>query len=247
MKILKRIALVMLIVVIIGSIGFVGWAKISRYPALPEAARVAAQATHSPEGWLIFKPVQPSGTGFIFYPGGAVDPAAYAPLMQALAGRGITAIIVPMPLDLAVFDSGRASAVVRAYPEVQRWAIGGHSLGGAMAGQFLKDNPMLVPNPIKGLVLWGARLTTSIDVSKLPLKVLELYGTRDGVAPAGVTDAERLVGLPATTTLTPIIDGNHAMFGDYGPQKGDNPAPVNLDAARQQIIDATAAFLENLK
>lgn len=246
MKILKRVGLVILVVVIISVAGFVGWSRIARYPAMPAAASIAAQATHSPEGWLVFKPAQPSGTGFIFYPGGLVDAEAYAPSMQALSERGILAIIVPMPLDLAVFDSGRASAVIRAYPEVQRWAIGGHSLGGAMAGQFLKDNPTRVPNPIKGLVLWAAHLTTSIDVSKLPLKVLELYGTRDGVAGA-LTDADRLVGLPATTTLTPIADGNHAMFGDYGPQKGDNPAPADLDAAHRQIIDETAAFLESLK
>ena len=246
MKVLKRVGLAALILVVIGSLGFFGWTRISRYPAMPAAAQVAAQAGHSPEGWLVFKPAQPSGTGFIFYPGALVDPAAYAPLMQPLAERGITVIIVPMPLDLALLDAGRASAVVRAYPEVQRWAIGGHSLGGAMAGQFLKDNPALAPSPIKGLVLWAARLTTSIDISALPLKVLEVYGTRDGLAPAGITEAQRLVGLPATTTLVPIVDGNHGMFGDYGPQKGDNPAPADLDAARRQIVDETAAFLENL-
>jgi len=244
---LKRAALTVLIVLVIGVSGFVGWTRISRYPALPEATRIAAQATQSAEGWLVFKPAQPSGTGFIFYPGGSVDAAAYAPLMQALAERGILTVIVPMPLDLAVLAPDRAGAVLGAFPEVQRWAIGGHSLGGAMAGQFLKNNPALVPNPIKGLVLWAARLTTSIDISQLPLQVLDLYGTQDGVVPSGLTDEQRLVGLPATTTLTPIIGGNHAMFGDYGPQKGDNPAPANLGQARQQIIDDTAAFLNGLQ
>ncbi len=46
--------------------------------------------------------------GFILYPGGLVDPRAYAPLMQAIAAEGYLAIIVSMPLDLAVLGYTRA-------------------------------------------------------------------------------------------------------------------------------------------
>ena len=247
MKYLKRILLILLIVVVIGAAGFFGWTRLARYPATSAAAQLAAQTTHTSEGWLAFTPAQPSEVGLIFYPGALVDPAAYAPLMQGLAERGITIIVVPMPLDLAVLDTGRASDVIRAYPSIKTWAIGGHSLGGAMAGQFVKDHAALVPSPVKGLVLWASRLTTSIDVSALPIQVLEVYGTQDGLAPAGLDDAGRLVGLPSSTTLTPIQGGNHAMFGDYGPQKGDNAASIDLAEAHRQIIDATATFLLGLK
>ena len=51
-----------------------------------------------------------------------------------------------MPVDLAVFAPERA-------PEIQRWAIGGHSLGGAMAARYVHRNP----ESVGGLVVWAAR------------------------------------------------------------------------------------------
>ena len=72
----------------------------------------------------------------IFYPGGRVDPRSYAPAARAIAAQGYLAVITPMPLNLAVFTPGRAAQVIAAYPEIHTWAIGGHSLGGAMAANF---------------------------------------------------------------------------------------------------------------
>ena len=88
----------------------------------------------------MFQPAQPTDTGFIFYPGGLVDPAAYAPLMKQLSDQGILSVIVPMPLDLAIFGVNKANDVIAAYPEIKHWVIGGHSLGGSMAAQYAKDN-----------------------------------------------------------------------------------------------------------
>jgi pimeloyl-ACP methyl ester carboxylesterase len=39
-----------------------------------------------------------------------------------------------------------------AFPEVQHWAIGGHSLGGSMAARFAFQ----YPGALQGLVLWAA-------------------------------------------------------------------------------------------
>ncbi len=50
--------------------------------------------------------------GFILYPGGLVDRTGICPLMQALAAEGYLAIIVSMPLDLAVLGYKRAAAVL---------------------------------------------------------------------------------------------------------------------------------------
>src|SRR5512135_1218189 len=89
------IALVALLVV--ATIGFLAWTRLARYPAFPEAAALA-QTAQTPQGWYVFKPTQPGDTGMIFYPGGLVDPAAYAPLMKSLSDQGIMTVIVPMPL-----------------------------------------------------------------------------------------------------------------------------------------------------
>lgn len=71
--------------------------------------------------------------GIIIYPGGRVDPRAYAPLAHGIAREGFLTVIVDMPLNLAVFDADAALDILPRYPEVDLWVVGGHSLGGSMA------------------------------------------------------------------------------------------------------------------
>ena len=193
----------------------------------------------------MFEPAAPSTHGLVVYPGGLVDAEAYAPLARALAERGVLVVITPVPLELAVLNANAANGVRGAFPSVTIWAIGGHSLGGAMAAQYVSSNAG-APQPFAGLVLWGAPLSGGIDVSKLPIRVLSIYGSLDGLSP-GLTANARRNGLPADAQMLAIEGGNHAMFGDYGPQKGDNAATIDLLAARAQIADATAAFVLGLE
>ena len=59
--------------------------------------------------------------------------------MQRLSDGGVLAVVVPMPFDLAVFGIKRADDVIAAYPDVHTWITSGHSLGGAMAAEYLKS------------------------------------------------------------------------------------------------------------
>ncbi len=173
----------------------------------------------------------------IIYPGGLVDPAAYATLAQAFADRGVTTVIVPMPLDLAVFGVNSAGAVIAAYPEVERWAIAGHSLGGSMAAQYAASNAAQQPK-LKGLALWAAYAPGGVDLSNSGLKVVSMYGSNDGVMKLR-DEATLLKGLPAGTPLVVIEGGNHSGFGSYGPQQGDGDAAIPQEEQRQQVVDAT--------
>ena len=234
MKWAKRIGAGLVAVLILVSVGFVGWTQANRYAAAPAA--IVSTPTARANGWLVFQPDQPADRGFIFYPGGLVDAQAYAPVAKQLAERGILTVIVPMPLDLAILNPNEASEVLAAYPGIKQWAIGGHSLGGAMAAQFLAANPQLAEK-VNGLVLWGAR--SQADLAQLPVNTVSIFGTRDGIAPKDITDEMRLAGLPSSTQLVPVEGGNHSMFGDYGLQRGDNVLTIPLEQARRQIVDAT--------
>lgn len=244
MKRFLRVAvLVIVAIVLVVAIGFVTWTRVSRYPALPDA-RAAAQTAKRVNGWLVFEPAAQTTHGMVLYPGGLVDAEAYAPIAKALADRGILVVITPVPLELAVLNANAADGVREAFPNVQSWAIAGHSLGGAMAAQYVATHTGST-QPFQGLVLWGAPLSSGIDVSKQPIRVLSIYGSKDGLSP-GLTAADRRNGLPADAILLAIEGGNHAMFGDYGPQQGDNAATIDLIAARTQIADATADFVRGL-
>ena len=239
MKWIKRIVVGLVIVVVLASAGFVAYTRINRYPALPNPTVLPLLPTGiAPNAWRVFAPSVPTDKGFIFYPGGLVDVDAYAWLGPELAQRGIFTVIVPMPLDLAILNPAEAEKVLKTYPNIKYWAIGGHSLGGAMAGQFLASHTQDTAR-VHGLVLWGSRLSAGIDVSKLPVNVVSIYGTRDGIAPKDITAEQRRAGLPGSASLVAVDGGNHSMFGDYGLQKGDNPLDIPLDKARKQIVGAT--------
>jgi pimeloyl-ACP methyl ester carboxylesterase len=122
--------------------------------------------------------------------------------------------------------------VIEAYPDVDSWVIGGHSLGGAMTAEYLKKRP----DAVDGLVFLASYPSDSTDLSAIPAKVVSIYGTEDGVT--GDVFEESLRRLPAATTLEVIEGGNHAQFGHYGPQKGDGTASVSREEQQRLTTNA---------
>ena len=225
--------------------GFVIWGST---PAKPMSEALAAlqpdsAVTVETGKWLVFTPLasQPV-TGFIIYPGGRVDYRAYAPAAHQVAAHGYLVVVVHAPLNLAVFNPAAASDVIAAYPQIQHWVVGGHSLGGSMAANFVHSHPGIV----QGLVLWASYPASSDDLSLSGLEVLSISATSDGLSNPAKIEASRAL-LPAGTTFVPIQGGNHAQFGWYGPQAADNPAAISREDQQSQIVQATLDFLAGLK
>jgi poly(3-hydroxybutyrate) depolymerase len=242
----KRGLLALLLVAVIAAAGFVIWANMASGP-MPEAAaalRTDARVQIEPhyKNWLVFEPgaQEPRG-GLILYPGGRVDPRSYAPAAHAIAAQGYLVVITPMPLNLAVFGANKASEVMADFPQIHRWAVGGHSLGGAMAASFVYSHP----NTVEGLVLWASYPANNNSLADRKIKVASISGTRDGLATPDKIAASRTL-LPADTVWTPIAGGDHAQFGWYGPQAGDNPATISRAAQQEQIVAATVALMDSL-
>jgi hypothetical protein len=192
--------------------------------------------------WLVFRPkaVQPKA-GLILYPGALVDYRAYSWEARAIASKGYLVVVVPMPLNLAVLGSDRARGPIAAFPEVGKWAVGGHSLGGAMASSFASKSDRLVG----GLVLWAAYPGDSDDLSGLDLAVTTIYATDDGLATPDKIAASR-ARLPASTVWVEIAGGNHAQFGSYGRQSGDGVASIDESAQQEIVVSATVSLLERI-
>ena len=115
-----RIFLALIGLLIVGALaGFVIGGE-TPAPPMPEALAALqsnAQVTITTGEWLNFllAASQPD-TGFIIYPGGRVDPRAYAPMARQVAEQGYLVIIVDMPLNLAVFNPGRPAYYGAAFP-----------------------------------------------------------------------------------------------------------------------------------
>lgn len=242
-KTLRIILIALPIILIVAIAGFLIWAS---NPLQPTTEAMNALLSDSDvtvteeNGWFSFEPTGAETTiGFIFYPGGRVDARAYAPPLRDIAAQGYRVILVPMPLSLAVFDLSAADRVRAAYPEITRWAIGGHSLGGAMAARYVQSQPTAV----QGLVFWASY--PDIDLSSTSLSVVSIFGTNDAVAQSGVVEGAQN-RLPTNAVFVPIDGGNHSQFGWYGLQPGDNTATIEHEAQQAQTVAATVSLLETI-
>ena len=185
------------------------------------------------EGRIDFVPEKPVA-GLIFYPGAKVEFTAYAPLMEACAERGVLCVLLQMPANLAVLDYNAADGIAADYPNVGRWYVGGHSLGGNIAATYAKNHA----DALAGLVMLAAYSTD--DLTGTDLQVLSVYGSEDGVLNRGRYETLR-ANLPADTIEVIIEGGCHSYFGSYGMQDGDGTPTISADKQIAQTADAIAA------
>lgn len=232
-------------------------ARAESFPPLPEAlsamesdAAVTVETKRLP--FVLFSPeyyvFKPAGAepakGFLLYPGGKVDPRAYAPPARAIAEAGYLVVIVSMPLDLAPFGWRRGNYIMRRYPAVTTWAIGGHSVGGAYACCFAQR----YTRKVAGVVIWASTPSWMFRLDKKDIPVISIYGTKD-YYPEQL--AEGAAFLPPGTPFVVIEGGNHTQFGciDTSPEphlEHDYPADISLEEQQRQIIAATVGFLDSL-
>jgi len=239
LKTILKILLGIMVILLVAAGGFVLWA-VNPAQADSQAQQAALQAQLLSDGTLYFVPDEPAkSTGIIFYPGGRVDYRAYSPLALALAKSGYPVYLLKAPLNLAVFNPNAAAAVVDEHPEIDRWLIGGHSLGGSMAASYLDGNPQ-VPADLFILASYPAE---SNDLSgRVDLRVLSISASNDGLATPEKIDASRAL-LPVDAVFTVIEGGNHAYFGYYGEQAGDGQALISRDDQQAQVLQAFLDFL----
>jgi pimeloyl-ACP methyl ester carboxylesterase len=107
-----------------------------------------------------------------------------------------------MPFNLAVFKPAAADAVIAAHPEITHWVIGGHSLGGAMAANYVYTHP----DAVQGMALWAGYPAGNNSLADRPLAVTSVSATEDGLAIDGY--AERKIPANAAS--------GYLMPNDFG-------------------------------
>lgn len=167
-------------------------------------------------------------TGIIFYPGGKVEALAYAPLLRELAEEGILCILCEMPFHLAVLKPSAADGIREKFPEIS-WYLAGHSLGGAMAANYLADHI----DQYEGLILLAAY--ASKDLSFSGLNVISIYGDQDGVLNKEKYEESRK-NLPQNFKEFVLEGGCHSYFGSYGLQAGDGTPKITEEVQRNHTV-----------
>lgn len=194
---------------------------------------------------IVFEPVAGrASAGLIFFPGGMVDPEAYAPLTRAVAEEGYEAVILKLPFRRAFLESQEAEVVERARALMERdrgWVVAGHSRGGVLACRVAATHPSLPA----ALVLIGTSHPVDRDLSGLRFPVTKIYATRDGLATVQEVEANR-GNLPAATRWVKIEGGNHGQFGWYGRQFGDGKATISREEQQARTVETLLGVLREV-
>lgn len=120
------------------------------------------------------------------------------------------------------------------------YIIAGHSQGAKMSAQFVFENPDLIDK----LILIGTTHPRDISLAKSKIPVLKIFGSNDGVADKkSVLKNKHL--LPQTAIFKEIVGGNHAQFGYYGYQLGDNKASITREEQQSETFEAILTFIND--
>lgn len=172
-------------------------------------------------------------TAFIFYPGAKVEYTSYLPMLCDLASEGVDCYVVQMPFNFAIFGENEADSIINS-TNYSHYILSGHSMGGYVASSYMAHS-----GKGDGLVLFAAYPTEKIEKP-----ALSIYGSDDGVLNYKSYNESK----PLMDNLTEVIidGGNHAQFGYYGNQSGDNPSKISPEKQQNQSVDEIVKFIDKL-
>jgi dienelactone hydrolase len=196
------------------------------------------------DSWLVMIPGRTAPTtGLILYPEGHMDIRSYALIGREVARQGFQVVFLSRRLETEYSEAEelrRIEAAMAAYPQIERWAVGGHTWGGRVGVDYAANHP----DRVAGVVLWAGRMDGSTSLAGSDLPVLMVYGTLDDENVNLVASARPR--LPEHTVWVAIEGGNRAQFANFGPMPADATATISSESQQAQAAAATIEFLGGL-
>ncbi len=241
-KILVSVLILLLLIAIVGVVNYLSFSLSADEEARNAMTSTSEVMVEQIGNTIVFTPTDTSPTiGYIYYPGGQVEPESFAYAAREIAKSGIKVIIQKMPFNLAILGKDRAFSVIETYTDIERWYIGGFSLGGVCSCMVASKNPDI----FEGVILYASYTTKNYSLVDSELKVLSISGGNDGLATPEKIENGKFY-LPDDTKYIQIEGGNHTQFAIYGGgnlQKGDNEAAISRMEQQKIVIDETVAFI----
>ncbi|WP_369809946.1 alpha/beta hydrolase [Gracilibacillus caseinilyticus] len=229
------------LLVIAGMSVFYYWSQQTYSPSETLDELVDTASLQYDGDWLVFEPIsQEASKGIIIYPGAKVEPEAYSYYGETLSNKGYFVAIPKVRLNFPILETNKATDVVEQYPAIDDWFIGGHSLGGVAAAKFADENPDI----ITGIFFLGSYPANSTDFSDTSVPMLSIYAENDGLTTLEQINETRDL-LSKETKMVEIEGGNHAQFGIYGPQKGDEQASITVSKQQDIISEVLLNWLDD--
>tara|TARA_R110002111_G_scaffold99117_1_gene153085 strand:- start:33 stop:575 length:543 start_codon:yes stop_codon:yes gene_type:complete len=165
-------------------------------------------------------------------------------------------VTVKMPSNLAVLNAQKGQLLFDEYKNTEQWLVSGHSLGGAMASNFVAENESKID-----ALIYLAAYPSDDRLKNFSNSILSIYAENDGLCT--IQDIEEHYNdLPSayfmdstsdfpsdfsnTTCYYLIKGGNHAQFGNYGEQDGDNPATIGREQQQNEFVTLISNYIDSL-
>jgi len=188
--------------------------------------------------YFLFTPKKDFKNVFIFYPGAMVETEAYVPLCRKIADNNIQVYLIKMPWRLASKGYNKPKELHLFNDATKNYILAGHSQGGKMAAQFVYENPKLIDK----LILIGTTHPRDISLAEFEIPILKIYGSKDDVADEK-SIFENKSKLPKSTKFIRIEGANHAQFGYYGFQLGDEKADISREQQQNETLENILKFI----
>ena len=228
-----------MVLIILGGAGLLIWTSNTYEPTSQVFALVEEQDYIREDDFYVFKPKEESkGKGIVIYPGALVEPLSYSYIANELSKQGYLVAIPEVNLNLSITENSKAEEFISKNKEIKDWYVCGHSMGGVSAAYYAEDNQDIV----HGIIFLGSYPSKGTDLSDNNQRVMSIYGERDGLT--SIEDIEKSKeNLPKDAVFIEIPGGNHAQFGFYGEQKGDNEAEISAMEQQDKIIESIVEFI----
>ncbi|MCD8218362.1 MAG: alpha/beta hydrolase [Clostridiales bacterium] len=173
--------------------------------AFPEAQEIAGKMDVMDGDYWFFGE---SKVGFMIFTGAQTDEPAYA-YIAYLLHRGNYPVVIPkQPFQMSAFGAKHGMEIMDSHPEIEKWILVGHSLGGVPVSRIAAARPEQV--------MGAAFLATyaSADLSSLDISAIRIIAENDGIM-----NNDRMSSfnhnLPEDSVTVMIEGANHQGFAAY--------------------------------
>ncbi len=195
--------------------------------AYPEAVQIADEMEHAGKDYYFRGG---SDIGFIIFSGAKTDEKAYAYIAKLLHEKGYTVVIPKQLFHMSLFGTKHGLEIMASNPDVRKWILIGHSLGGMPVARIAATKPKR---------LFGvAFLATyaSVDLSALNIGAIRITADHDGIMNNDFM--QRYDGnLPRNASNIMLEGANHQGFAAYHSTSGrDGEASLSWQEQNEQTV-----------
>lgn len=203
--------------------------------AFPEALEIAAQMEKIGDDYYFNGD---SKVGFIIFSGAKADEKAYAYIAELLHEAGHTVVIPKVPFHLSAFGIEHGFEIMEDNPQIKKWILVGHSLGGVPVSRIAAKQP----DKLLGVAFLATM--ASADLSGLDLSAIRITADNDKIMSSKMMDSY-IGNLPQNSFNIELKGANHQGFAAYNSfMSRDGKATITWQKQNEQTVQLILDFFD---